>query len=209
MSSYENVQRKKKESLISSFEGRPMKNTNKPPSAKPKTYYNSNKSYKDKLIKDFEGNSVPLANVRSSSSTYTTNGKLSIDDIKRQAQMVNQPFVDKIKYNLGKCKDVSKKYNKLNDEFNYTIRIVTNMVTLIETNGKFLQQISELLNDEMISNTEIAAMRNNHIQLVNEFKTVYNNLLDKNKQFIDPETLAKLEENIKSFERASTINSLS
>jgi hypothetical protein len=205
MSSYENVQRKKKESLIAEFEGKPIKlsNTNKSYSTKPKNYYNSNKNYKEKLIKDFEGNSVPLANVRT--SYYNSNGKMSIENIKRQAQMVNQPFVDKIRYNLGKCKDVSNKYNKLNDEFNYTIRIVTNMVTLIETNGKFLQQISEVLNDEMISNTEIAAMRNNHIQLVNEFKTVYNNLLDKNKQFIDPETLSKLEENIRNFEKASSV----
>ena len=215
MSSYENTQRKNKEALKAAFRGKPVIISkpvivNKPQiersSNKPLSYENVNRKEKDALLKSFKGNYVPLKsnNSRRPNSTSSSNSRLSIDELKKQSRLMNQPIVDQIKFNLGKCKDVTKNFNRLNDEFNYTIRIVNNMVTLIETNGQFLQQIKEALNEDWLSDTEIINMRNQHVKLVNDFKVVYNGLLERNKDFIDQDTLNKLYENIANFERVTT-----
>ena len=203
----ENIKRKNLKLLQSSYSTK-VSVDRRPPTV---SIDNIRRKEREELKKAFSGDYKPSSTTSSyypnrigvNSKAVYSNSSYTIGQLKRHSQIINQPIIEKIKFNLGKCKDVTKKYNKLNDEFNYTIKIVTNMVTLIETNGKFLQQIQEILNDDMLSDTEITKMRQNHENLVIEFKRVYTNLIEKNKEFIDPETFKKLEENIINFEAVS------
>lgn len=115
----------------------------------------------------------------------------------------NQNIVEQIKKNLIKCQSVNRQYKTLHTEFNYTINIVLNMVNLIENNGKLIEEIQRVLKEygsEIIDSSQLEIMRQNQNKLIQEFKTTYNNLLLRNRQYINPETIVKLQGLLKNLE---------
>jgi len=77
------------------------------------------------------------------------------------------------------------------------------MVNLIENNGKLIEEIQRVLKEygsEIIDSSQLEIMRQNQNKLIQEFKTTYNNLLLRNRQYINPETIVKLQGLLKNLE---------